>query len=211
MQWLVQRRFDPSVDRQAFDMEVRAVVGAPMPSKAAEWLRNLLEYAIMETTLLGSTTVAVATVIGNKMAYVNVGDCAVIVFRKMSLLQTYTQVYQTPEQHITVVDDATGTSWVAPRQVSVYDPASRCEAARLSVKVANFNAMKVEEDDVVIVCSDGITDNLNKEDMRNIIEAGMHQSLGPQDFARELVEFAIGTNRKPDDTCAFVGIVTKTY
>ena len=69
----------------------------------------------------------------------------------------------------------------------MYDPASRREAARLAVKDANFNAMKVEEDDVVIVCSDGITDNLNKEDMRNIIEAGMHQSLGPHDLARELV------------------------
>ena len=40
----------------------------------------------VERTLLGSTTVAAETRIGNKMAFVNVCDCFVIVFRKMSVL-----------------------------------------------------------------------------------------------------------------------------
>ena len=62
-----------------------------------------------------------------------------------------------------------------------------------------------EDDDVVVVvCSDGIVGNLSTKDMRNIIEAGMHSSLGPHGLARELVQFAVGTNRKPDETHLWV-------
>ena len=182
-----------------------------MSTKAAEWLRNVLEYAVMETSLLGSVTIAAATVIGTRLAYINVGDCAVLVFRKMQVIGSYMEISHTPSQHVMNHDPATGASWEAPRQISVYQPQSRREAARLCVQHANFNAMTIQKDDVVVVCSDGVTDNLSRDELRNIVEAGMTESLGPYGLAQEIVELAIGTGRKPDDTSAFVGIVTETW
>ena len=70
-------------NRATFDKGVRHALSLPTSATESkgEWLRNLVALSVAELSEKGSTTLAVATLIGQSLTYLNVGDCAVMLFR----------------------------------------------------------------------------------------------------------------------------------
>ncbi|KAJ9107288.1 hypothetical protein QFC21_000735 [Naganishia friedmannii] len=97
--------------------------------------------------IFGSATCLVATLTENTLRVANLGDCAIVVVRKGEI------VFRTEEmQH----------SFNFPLQLGTN---SRDEP----MKDAEYFEVRVEEGDIVVMCSDGLSDNLFDEDILDII------------------------------------------
>ena len=53
------------------------------------WLRNFFAFSISQITSLGSTTVAVASLLGNYVTYIHVGDSSIRIFRYNYCFRAY--------------------------------------------------------------------------------------------------------------------------
>ncbi|GHJ85949.1 hypothetical protein NliqN6_2351 [Naganishia liquefaciens] len=99
--------------------------------------------------IFGSATCLVAVLAENQLKIANLGDCAIIVVRRGEI------VFRTEEmQH----------SFNFPLQLGTN---SRDEP----MKDAEYYEVQVEEGDIIVMCSDGLSDNLFDEDILEIIAA----------------------------------------
>eukprot|EP00973_Karenia_brevis_P013194 1790472-Karenia_brevis.AAC.1 len=70
--------------------------------------------------------------------------------------------------------------------------------------------MAVKENDVIVIASDGVGDNLTMNPTKEIIGNAMRDDKGdPWLIAQKIVDLAIQMNKKPDDVSCAVGIVVK--
>lgn len=79
----------------------------------------------------------------------------------------------------------------------------------------------MQEDDLVILATDGLWDNLMNDDVLRVVlslysspsrprdSQGIVLPLAPSDIAKRLVEEAYRMNLKPDDITCVVGFVAK--
>ena len=122
---------------------------------------------------------------GRKLAWGNVGDASIQLFRPAPGEGRLRCVFSTVEQRSTV-RTASGQEIQMPLQLGCYSHADQTvEHAVKSMEGANF-----------LVCSDGVTDNLGG----NLLVRSLEAHLGDcYDMARGVVEDAISAGRKIDD------------
>ena len=122
---------------------------------------------------------------GRKLAWCNVGDASIQLFRPAPGEGRLRCVFSTVEQRSTV-RTASGQEIQMPLQLGCYSHADQTvEHAVKSMEGANF-----------LVCSDGVTDNLGG----NLLVRSLEAHLGDcYDMARGVVEDAISAGRKIDD------------
>ena len=122
---------------------------------------------------------------GRKLAWCNVGDASIQLFRLAPGEGRLRCVFSTVEQRSTV-RTASGQEIQMPLQLGCYSHADQTvEHAVKSMEGANF-----------LVCSDGVTDNLGG----NLLVRSLEAHLGDcYDMARGVVEDAISAGRKIDD------------
>ena len=196
--------------RAAYDAAVARSIQEPARGNtiAGEWLRNLVAYSLMQCSQAGSTTAAVATLSGNKMTHLHVGDSAIMVFRKILRTHTWEKVFAT--EPVFTNNNVPAT----PAQLFFPDPDSFCNVAyvRSVLGWAVYGVTKVCPSDIVVVCTDGVTDNLRgnalRDTIRTIVEThGINSPECPTLLAEAIVEAAVAAGVKPDDSSCAVGIV----
>ena len=207
----LQRRLAAGVDRSAYDQAViQAIGGSPVANDpAGGWLCRLVHFSAQQTTALGSTVLAVVSVIGKKLTYTYLGDCAIMIFRKNEILSTFTTHFVTTPQHMPM-QDAGGNTVMGPKQLTIYEESHRStESLSNMVGAASYGVVPdVKKNDVVVVCSDGITDNVPINIVRHFVEIGYES--GPQQIAYDIVEHACRANApKPDDISIYVGFIVE--
>ena len=133
---------------------------------------------------------------GRKLAWCNVGDASIQLFRPAPGEGRLRCVFSTVEQRSTV-RTASGQEIQMPLQLGCYSHADQTvEHAVKSMEGANFGIMTPEVGDIILVCSDEVTDNLGG----NLLVRSLEAHLGDcYDMARGVVEDAISAGRKIDD------------
>ena len=81
--------------------------------------------------------------------------------------------------------------------------------------------MPVQEDDIIIMATDGLWDNLMNDDVLRLVTSQFHARkrdsqgevlpLCPTELAKRLVEEAYRMNLKPDDITCLVSVVRKSF
>ena len=103
---------------------------------------------------------------------------------------------------------ADGSMVVGPRQIKVYEQADNTPAQAVQLLAsANVGKLPVKRLDLVVVCSDGVTDNITPMQIAEILRVGRLNRNSPQDLAQKIVYNAMDAERKPDDVSCFVGLV----
>lgn len=118
----------------------------------------------------------------------NVGDCALLVLRHDG--QRWRRVFETAE----------GRIGNFPYQLGVHESGS-------TPAVAVRNEFTVRTGDVIVACTDGVTDNIGVEQAFTTL-APPATGAKPLDIAQGLVRLAVQADRKPDDTTAMVALIT---
>lgn len=135
-----------------------------------------------DETLQGMGTTCVAAIISEKAAYIiNVGDSRAYLIRGG-------EIYRITEDHTVV------SQWVAEGKITE-DEANEhpqrniiTRAVGVSPKVtADYYELDVEQDDILLLCSDGLSSYCNMVESLDIINSA--ENL--QDAANSLVEYAI--------------------
>ena len=108
---------------------------------------------------------------GRKLAWCNVGDASIQLFRRAPGEGRLRCVFSTVEQRSTM-RTASGQEIQMPLQLGCYSHADQTvEHAVKSMEGANFGIMTPEVGDIILVCSDGVTDNLGGNLLVRSLEA----------------------------------------
>ena len=85
---ILDNRNQQGMDRNDFDGELLEMLGGDRRSLHLDppggWMARLLHLSIAQTQAYGSTCVAMASFLGNKITYLHVGHCGVRLFRYCS-------------------------------------------------------------------------------------------------------------------------------
>ena len=205
-------RFHWANDKTLYDkecvQEIEGDVAAMWRDPPGAWMARLLHLSISQTTLFGSTTVGLVSLVGAKLTYCHVGDISISVWRWLDRLQTATRVFQTRDQHVTIRTRDGDAE--APKQISVYNAAQRShENISHLVGQADYGTLAVRVNDLVLVHSDGVTDNITYNDMKKLISE--FYSVVPLSVeclvSRVIAESRRESALKPDDISVFAGVV----
>ena len=197
----------------AFDNEVCDFLKQPRWNNTnratpGEWLRNLVAFSLANCTGFGATTLAIGVVVGEKLAYYSAGDAILKVFRKNNTTKGWVTVVETREQRI-VIRTSDGSMQKCPVQLKVYQPDQQNGRHGFAEAVGgDHSTLKVFLDDIVLVTSDGVTDNLSSNEIKEFVTDGYMRGLTPNTIAKDLVDKAIAANIKPDDVSAAVGFAS---
>ena len=183
--------------------ENRANIGNK--GRGGQWLSQVVLNAALKTSSVGSTTTAVASVIRDKMAYYTLGDSILRVYRPLQTTQGFATVFESRDLS-TTVRSLDGNAMRLPRQLAIMHSLARNDAYKL-IDEGDYGVVKVQANDVVIVASDGISDNISEVSMKNIIRTEYYKGAGPKKIAGLLVDTAIRSNIKPDDVSCVIAFV----
>lgn len=125
------------------------------------------------------TTIAVAKVIGSGLILANVGDSPMLLLHDKKLEPVY---YDDSYRHSDPMQMSGIIQYVGLRGIEVHT-----------------NTIQYTKGDTMLICSDGITDNLFKSPVNDRLETLMQTGS-----ARKIVEVAIEEKIKPDDMTAII-------
>ena len=218
----LRARFHPYQDRQRYDQDMLVAIGGQtIPNEpAGGWLTRLVHFSLQQTNELGSTCLAIATLLGSRMTWLLVGDCAIRVYRHSPAMGTFNCIFAPPPQTV-MMQTPDGRQVFGPRQISVYSTQDRSSnAVSRSVGQANYNTFdKILANDIVVLCSDGAIDNVADNTIVEIIrDACMSRPgyIGDENLAFEVAEAiarqiiataVVPTAPEPDDVSVFVGVI----
>ena len=205
---LLDKRSAKHTDRSKFDKEMLSAIGIPRGSKTAkgQWLHDLVVYAALQTTCLGSSTMALASLMHGKMAYYCLGDCFIHIYRPLPLVEGLQILFETRVTASTVrtID---GSETRIPKQFAVYRDEERELAARQLLSQGDFGVVEVLKGDIIAMGSDGISDNLSTGAMKKIISERYFSGDCPKVIAEVIAGDALRAGLKPDDTTIIVAFV----
>lgn len=129
---------------------------------------KVLEKANSDENLAGmGTTVVVATVVGNYIYVANVGDSRLYLIRD--------EIQQITRDH-SLVEEMVRMGEINREQARNHPDKNiitRAVGVRSRVSIDFFD-MKLEKDDTVLMCSDGLSNMLEDEEIKEIIRTGSH-------------------------------------
>lgn len=150
--------------------------------------------------------------------YSNLGDCSVMVLRSEKLDENTTnlRIVHVSKKLYSFHEHARGVP--VPLQLVFYPAQGRKLSTEQSGGVET-ETLPVQEDDILILATDGLWDNLMNDDVLKIVSLhcadrkrdsqGILLPLSPSDIAKRLVEEAYRMNLKPDDITCVVGLVNR--
>jgi serine/threonine protein phosphatase PrpC len=205
---LLDRRTDKNTDRNLFNKEIAQSIGMPLSSKQkpGEWLRDLAVCAALRTSLLGATTMAMVSLMRGKMAYFYLGDVFIRVYRPLAHIRGLETVFESREL-ATTIRTHDGQEVRLPKQFGVLSDDDRAYSAHKHLADGEYGVVKVHTGDIVLVGSDGVSDNLSCLTIKATLSTLYFQGNGPKDIATKLVGDALRATRKPDDTTLVVAFV----
>ena len=193
---LLERRLEGRQSAK-FDRDIQLEISGSVRPDSGGWLRNLVGYAFLKTTVLGSSTFGVCQMTDGKLNYAMLGDVQLLVFRRNMLgVRTVcaSKIYrqgQTPAQTFLVNARDMNPSYVN----SIFS-------------VCDYGVVALEKHDTVVLCSDGVTDNLSEAMIAALVEKGYaNNEITPEDLAKDIVAESLvmsytRTGKKDDTTCA---------
>lgn len=101
----------------------------------------------------GSSTLLVAMIIDSELKLLNIGDSRIFVIRNGELVKTNTEQY---------------ISKMCPQQVGTTD------TVKLPSQVVQYSDLHLEENDILLLCSDGITDNLFQDEILSFVNSHLN-------------------------------------
>ena len=129
---------------------------------------KVLEKANSDENLAGmGTTVVVATVVGNYIYVANVGDSRLYLIRDG--IQQVTRDHSLVEEMVRMGEINREQARNHPDKNII----TRAVGVRSRVSIDFFD-MKLEKDDTVLMCSDGLSNMLEDEEIKEIIRTGSH-------------------------------------
>jgi protein phosphatase PTC7 len=150
--------------------------------------------------------------------YSNLGDCMVLIIRPERLDENIINLrtIHISKKLYSYHEHARGVP--VPLQLVFYPAQGRKLSTEQSGGVET-STVPVQAEDIVILATDGLWDNLTNDDVLRIVATqhstrsknsqGEVRPFNPTDVAKKLVEEAYRTNLKPDDITTIVGIVRK--
>ena len=208
----MRNRFDRFQSKNQYDKDVIAEIQGSVALMSHDppgaWMARLLHMSIGHTTCFGSTTVGIVSLKGSKVTYCHVGDVSISIHRFAENLRIASVVFQSRDHHVAI--RTAGGHAVGPKQISIYTEDDRLPASiSRSVGQADYGTIPVRIGDVVLVHSDGITDNIRHNTMKNLMTDFFTRGDTPQRLVATLINHAQSpTAAKPDDISVFAGIVT---
>jgi len=150
--------------------------------------------------------------------YSNLGDCMIMIVRpeKIDENNTNLRIIHLSKKLYSFHEHARGVP--VPLQLVFYPAQGRKLSTEQSGGVET-QMVPVQEDDIIIMATDGLWDNLINDDVLRITTTqyatrkrdsqGEVLPLCPTELAQKLVEEAYRMNLKPDDITVIVGLVRK--
>ena len=205
---LLCRRFRS--DARTFDLDLLQEMGYPAYANTrrtpGQWMHDLFVVATLKTQSLGSTTMIAASLNHGKLAYFNLGDCFLRVYRPLYNSGGLSVIHMSRELG-TVVRDAHGLETRVPHQLAIYDNGAREISAHNLVGKGEWGVVKVQTGDIVVMGSDGVSDNVDALTLRQLVSQHFSNGADPKLIAQALVGEALRANKKPDDTSIVVAFV----
>jgi len=152
------------------------------------------------------------------LQYSNLGDCMIMIIRpeRVDENSTNLRIIHQSKKLYSFHEHARGVP--VPLQLVFYPAQGRKLSTEQSGGV-DTQTVVVQEDDVIILATDGLWDNLMTDDALRIVSSFFHPRrrdsqgevlpLCVKDIAKKLVEEAFRINIKPDDITALVAVVRK--
>ena len=199
-----QRVFSESAEQ--FGKEVSSIVGPAGPAKGS-WLRNLLVLAMSDCQLAGATTLGVMSVMGKSVSWLHVGDVQLTVLRPFNNLRKLHVVFQSRDQR-RMIRTADGREVECPSQVGIMSAEDMTMRNWIALaSQADFGKVGAQAGDVLVACSDGITDNINQVAFLQKLPDLYFANCSPTEMAKELCEMGVASGVKPDDNSCAIGIL----
>ena len=148
---------------------------------------------------------AVATVVGSKLTWFHLGDCSIQLYRYLPCLQTYSLLFKTDTHHV-AFQGSGGETLEAPKQLAIYSQAERNQHnIGLLIGQSSYGIIKdIQVQDVLIVCSDGIVDNVDTHTICTVLNE--RYPLDSSAVVETILGLACRAGApKPDDLALFVG------
>jgi serine/threonine protein phosphatase PrpC len=181
--------------------------------RRGDWLRNLLVQSFCKAAVGGSTTIAVVSQTGGICHYAVLGDCKIYIFRYDGALQEASVLFSS-ECQSTPIRAAGGNIVQMPMQAYCSEiKLLTVDYAKNVFKHCGFNMLPfvLEKNDTLVVCSDGVHDNLTDNQLATIVSDAYVAYSSPTTLAENIVNAAIEKastpGGKPDDITAVVGYV----
>jgi len=167
----------------------------------------------------GSSTVCLTKLLddpkGPSITYATLGDSMMMVIRperfddmnvNLRIIHQSTKLYASEQVNGTPV----------PLQLCFYPyQGRRGTGAPEQVDKSECNEISVRKEDIVIVATDGLWDNISSDEVLKYISqsfaASPAKSINSNDLAKRLVECALKNNYKPDDITVVVGVVREQF
>lgn len=167
----------------------------------------------------GSSTVCVTKLQdepdGPTISYLTLGDSMMMIVRperfddmnvNLRLIHQSSKLYASEMVNGTPV----------PLQLCFYPfQGRRGTGAPEQVDKSEVEVIKVRKDDIVIVATDGLWDNISTDEILKYISQSFatnpSKNINSNDLAQRLVECAVKNNYKPDDITVVVGVVREQF
>jgi serine/threonine protein phosphatase PrpC len=175
------------------------------PNVAGGWLRNLVARCFADTRAVGSTVLGAAHMTNDKMDFCILGDVQILVYRAGSCSGSYVLF----KSDIVRMHHDLHPQGIPPQACS-YDFSDKTITYIEKVfHHCQFGSLKkMQENDTVLIVSDGVTDNLGDAVLAGLVSKAYDNQMSPQDLADAIVAesltAAYKTGGKPDDTTATV-------
>ena len=199
--------FHGPIKKSKWDDIIRQRLQAPYKAIPArgDWLKNLVGISLSACSLPGSVVIGLVSMLGTKLSYFILGDIRLYVFRFCHVAQYWYTPFKTQPQRDTVLPDGR----LMPNQAYMPDAWSfeNLPYIRKLMDTAEIGRWIVQEGDVVLLCTDGVWENLPGNQLLQVMQELLSNN-DPNEIARGIVESAKKINRKEDDVSCAVGIVT---
>ena len=208
MQWNLRRRFSVDTDRAAYDTKLKEAFNPDEPKSKGEWLRNLLAMSLTQVTMFGSTTLAAVGLFGERLTWLKVGDCTLLLLRYDHDLGTYITKLNPAHQMVQGCFDQHGRPCVGPAQLTCYQTCDMTVTnAMAQASKASYKTEEVRAGDIVILMSDGPGDCLRLSEIYELVTVAYGRGENPSELAERIVNAAISSGNKVDDMSCVVGFV----
>ena len=161
---------------------------------------NLAVYRCNREQELTMGTTLTATLIVNGIAYIaNVGDSRTYLYRAADGLTQITRDHSVVARMVEAGAITQNDIYTHPQRNQIY----RCLGEHVSVEIDMFT-VPLQEDDIIIMCSDGLWEMVHDSTLKNIVTASAHN---PTQISPILVQAALDQGGADNISVVVVGIV----
>ena len=192
---------------QRYDRSKQLELQSSVLPGSGGWLRNLCAATFFECDSLGSTTVGVCHITGDRIDYAMLGDIQMYVYR-----QAAGCAFEVKQTRVVRIDQ--GGPLACPAQAGLYQASdmSRSYVEQIFKPCEYGVIANIRLHDTIVMVSDGVIDNVGHGKIQSLVsDAYANWQTSPEDLAKDIVGVSLAgahrRNGKPDDTTCVVAYV----